>query len=138
MPTVEDRQVVRRGELAIELPHLDVVEVFCSSRAEHRKRHRRARLAVRITGARRDDPGNVVVAERHPHGDASATRHPGQVNPLRVNRHAVPRSGHIACTAAIDTAQGPFRDVFDPAMIHPYCSAAAWYFSTIARPRAAG
>ena len=44
----------------------------------------------------------------------------------------------IACAAAFETATGPFRELFDAATMMPYCSAAARYFSTITRPRAAG
>ncbi len=48
-----------------------------------------------------------------------ATRAPPD-RPVRYSRSASiekrrPRSADIACTAATETAHGPFRDVFDPA-----------------------
>ena len=88
VPAVEDCQMVRRGQLPIEQAHLDVVEVFGARGAEDGKGHGGARLAVWISGAGRDDAGDVVLSERHLHRDAGAARHAGQVDPLRVNREA--------------------------------------------------
>ena len=44
-------------------------------------------------------------------------------------------SAVIAFAAFKLTSHGPLRELFDPAIMYPYFSAAAWYRSTARRPR---
>ena len=53
--------------------------------AEDGERHAGARLAVRIAGARRQDPGDVVPGERNAHRHSRAARHAGKIHPPGID-----------------------------------------------------
>ena len=94
----EHGKKMRRRQLAIQQPHLEVVEIFGARGAENREAHLVARPAVRIPGARRDDAGDAGVGERNPHRHTRSARHAGQVDALEIDGEPAAHVGaHRLC-----------------------------------------
>ena len=134
MTSEEDGEEVRRGQLAVEHPH-SVVEVFGA--VQMKSTRPRGWLSGKpaldaITPAMLLPPSAMPIATRAPPDRPVRYSRCGSTEKRRLT------SLIIACAAAFEMATGPFRELFDAATTTPYCSAAARYFSTITRPRAAG
>ena len=79
-PAAEHGEEMRRGQPAIELPHLHVVEVLGAGGRKDGERHRGPRLAVREARARGDHSGDERVGKSDPGRHARAAGHAGQVD----------------------------------------------------------
>ena len=75
MAALEDGEMMRSGQLAIEVPHFEIIEILRARGAEQRERHGLARLGIGIPGAGRDHPGDV----RQPSATPKATREPPDI-----------------------------------------------------------
>ena len=84
MAALEDREAVRRRELAIKKPHLDVVEILLTRSPEQSEGNRGARRRIGVSGTRRDDARERLVGEGELQRDACAAREAGEIEPLRI------------------------------------------------------